>query len=194
MYNAGCTYPRAMAVLTLVMVEIIDSSPLLLPTGEVVKSEKALLTDVEDGTLMQSADSVRFIVIHCSATREDRDYSEQQLLRDHRARKFRTVGYHFYIRRSGHVIQCRRLMEVGAHCRPVNRCSIGICYEGGLDSKGNPKDTRTDAQREQLQLLLIKLHRLFPHASILGHREVPGATPKACPCFPSHEYHWIEGI
>ncbi|MGN0282640.1 MAG: N-acetylmuramoyl-L-alanine amidase, partial [Prevotella sp.] len=66
---------------------------------------------------------------------------------------------------------------------------IGICYEGGLDSNGKPKDTRTSAQKEQLLLLIAKLKRLFPKALVRGHCEMPGATPKACPCFnPSAEY------
>ena len=176
------------------MVELNESFPMVLPSGELIASEQSLLTDYEDGPQMQSTDSVRFIVLHCSATREDKDYSEKQLLRDHKARKFRTIGYHFYIRKSGKVIQCRRILDVGAHCRPINRCSIGVCYEGGLDSKGNPKDTRTQAQHEQLQLLLMRLHKLFPKASILGHCEVPGASPKACPCFSAREYRWIENV
>lgn len=93
--------------------------------------------------MMSGADSVRFLVILCSATRCDRDYTMEQLLRDHKARGFRTVGYHFYIRRSGVVTQHRRLLEVGTHARRYNRCSIGICYEGALDRYGNPTDTRT---------------------------------------------------
>ena len=101
--------------------------------GEETLNERTLLTQVESGLMMNGADSVRFIVIHCSATQSDRDYTVEQLLRDHKVRGFRTIGYHFYIRRSGIVTQHRRLLEVGAHVRGLNRCSIGICYEGGLD-------------------------------------------------------------
>ena len=103
--------------------------PLIIGEDEVL-SERHHLSKVESGLMMMQADSVRWLVIHCTATRSDRDYTEEQLLRDHRRRGFRTVGYHFYIRRSGIVTQHRRLLEVGAHCRPYNRCSIGICYEG----------------------------------------------------------------
>ena len=160
-----------------------------------VLSERHHLSKVESGLMMMQADSVRWIVIHCTATRSDRDYTEEQLLRDHRQRGFRTVGYHFYIRRSGIVTQHRRLLEVGAHCRPYNRCSIGICYEGGLDAEGHPSDTRTTEQREQLLALLIRLKRLFPRTLIRGHCEMQGATPKACPCFlPSSEYGYLDEI
>ena len=157
--------------------------------GEEVPSERDLLTRVESGLMMNGADSVRFLVVHCSATRCDRDYTAEQLLRDHKARGFRTVGYHFYIRKDGTVSRHRKLLEVGAHVRGLNRCSIGVCYEGGLDADGKPADTRTPGQKEALMELLWKLHRLFPQALIVGHRELPGVK-KACPCFNvADEYH-----
>jgi len=151
--------------------------------GEEVLNERQLLAGVENGLTMQSPQSVRYLILHCSATRSGQDYTVEQLLRDHKARGFRTIGYHFYIRRDGSVSQHRRLLEAGAHCRPFNRCSIGICYEGGLDRQGHPADTRTPEQTEQLTLLLMKLLKLFPDARIRGHRDMPGTTPKACPCF-----------
>ena len=98
-----------------------------------------------------------------------------------------------WIAHCGEVTQHRHLLEVGAHCKPYNRCSIGICNEGGLDPKGKPKDTRTKEQREQLILLLMKLKKLFPNALIRGHSEMRGATRKACPCFnASAGFHWIQ--
>ncbi|MCM1109247.1 MAG: N-acetylmuramoyl-L-alanine amidase [Clostridium sp.] len=159
----------------------IDSFPLTVG-GDNVPDERHLLTGVESGPMMPSADSVRYLILHCTATRADRDYPVERLLRDHKARGFRTVGYHFYVRRDGTVTQHRRLLEVGAHCRPYNRCSIGLCYEGGLDASGRPADTRTAEQTASLRRLFAHLHRLFPHAVVCGHRDMPGATPKACPC------------
>ena len=55
---------------------------------EKVRSERTLLAGVEDGKNMMSADSVRFLVLHCSATRHNQDYSVEQLRRDHKARGF----------------------------------------------------------------------------------------------------------
>lgn len=150
--------------------------------GEEVLNERELLAKVENGLMMDSTDSVRYIILHCSATRCTRDYTVEQLLRDHRTRGFRTIGYHFYIRRDGTVSQHRRLLEVGAHCRPFNRCSIGVCYEGGLDENGHPADTRTLEQARQLEQLVWKLLKLFPQAQLRGHRDMPGSVPKACPC------------
>ena len=150
--------------------------------GDQVATEDDLLTNVEKGLYMP-ADSVSYIIIHCTATRETQDYTPEQLKHDHLARGFIDVGYHFYIRKDGTVTQHRRLNEVGAHCRPFNRCSIGVCYEGGLDANGKPKDTRTIAQRGSLVKLLIELKQKFPKAVIRGHNEMPGATNKECPCF-----------
>ena len=161
----------------------------MLIGGEEILTERQLLTQMEDGPVMHE---VKYLIIHCSATRCNRDYTAEQLLRDHKARGFRTVGYHFYVRRSGVITQHRRLLEVGAHCRPWNRCSIGICYEGGLDVEGHPADTRTQEQYEQLLLLLMKLKKLFPDARIRGHRDMPGSIPKACPCFDCSEYDFLE--
>lgn len=159
-----------------------DTFPLSIG-GDEALNERQLLAGVENGLTVESAESIRYLILHCSATRCNHDYTVEQLMRDHKARGFRTIGYHFYVRRNGVVTQHRRLLEVGAHCRPFNRCSIGICYEGGLDEHGHPADTRTREQTEQLILLLMKLLKLFPHACIRGHRDMPGVIPKACPCF-----------
>ena len=159
--------------------------------GDQVATEDDLLTNVEKGLYMP-ADSVSYIIIHCTATRETQDYTPEQLKHDHLARGFIDVGYHFYIRKDGTVTQHRRLNEVGAHCRPFNRCSIGVCYEGGLDANGKPKDTRTLKQRASLIALVLDLHRQFPNAAIRGHCEMPGAIPKLCPNFrPSTEFAYM---
>ncbi|MGM9705668.1 MAG: N-acetylmuramoyl-L-alanine amidase [Prevotella sp.] len=170
---------------------ITETFPIIIG-GEEVTSERLLTKSTEPGLMMNGPESVRFIVVHCSATRSDRDYTVAQLLRDHKARGFRTVGYHFYIRRDGTITQHRRLLEVGAHCRPYNRCSIGVCYEGGIDTAGHPADTRTALQRNALLMLLGKLRRLFPEAVICGHCDMRGAVPKACPCFDARtEYMYL---
>ena len=60
------------------------------------------------------------------------------------------------------------------------------------NTNGKPKDTRTLKQRASLIGLLRDLHRQFPKALICGHCEMPGATPKACPCFvASKEFAYL---
>ena len=41
---------------------------------------------------------IDLIVIHCSATRADRCYTEYDLTTDHLCRGFSGAGYHYYIR------------------------------------------------------------------------------------------------
>ena len=80
--------------------------------------------------------AISLIVVHCSATREDKSFTEHDLAVCHRRRGFNGVGYHFYIRKNGDIKSTRPLERIGAHARGFNSESIGICYEGGLDSKG----------------------------------------------------------
>ena len=47
---------------------IKDTFPMIIGE-EKVRSERTLLAGVENGKYMMSADSVRFLVLHCSATR-----------------------------------------------------------------------------------------------------------------------------
>ena len=126
--------------------------------------------------------SIQYIVVHCSATRANIPFTEEQLLKCHLQRGFKYIGYHFYITRDGELHHCRPVSEPGAHVRGFNRHSIGICYEGGLDSEGHPADTLTPEQFENLEQLLTKLLKLFPKAQLRGHRDMPGSVPKACPC------------
>ena len=129
-----------------------------------------------------SANDIKYLVLHCSASRCNEDYSVEQLRRDHKARGFYDIGYHFYILKDGTMTQHRKLLEVGAHARPYNRCSIGICHEGGLDEQGKPCNTMTTEQETRLIDLFRNLKILFPKAKIVGHRDLPGTTPKECPC------------
>ncbi len=130
---------------------------------------------------------INLIVIHCSATPEGRDFTVGDIDRWHRQRGFRKIGYHYVIYRDGSVHEGRGIEEIGAHAAPFNSKSIGICYIGGLDAHGNPKDTRTDAQRATLRRLVKELLGRFPDARVVGHRDL-GAR-KACPCFDaSAEY------
>jgi N-acetyl-anhydromuramyl-L-alanine amidase AmpD len=71
---------------------------------------------------------------------------------------------------------------VGAHCLHHNKYSIGVCYEGGYDIRGQPADTRTAEQKASLRRLLEDLHRRYPRALIVGHHDLD--PQKDCPCIP----------
>lgn len=147
--------------------------------------------------------AVNLIVIHCSATRENQDYTVENLMRDHKARGFNTIGYHRFIRRDGTVHVGRDFDKIGAHVQGENARSIGICYEGGLDANGKAKDTRTDAQKVSL---LNCIHEALLYGNITritGHRDLspdldhdgivePNEWVKMCPCFDAEsEYKYL---
>ena len=124
---------------------------------------------------------IDLIVIHCSATRCNRPYPVETLIADH-AKRFGYTGYHYYITRDGRLYQTRHENLVGAHAKGYNKHSLGVCYEGGIDEKGDYADTRTLAQKRTLLMLLCTLKLDYPDALILGHRDLPNVR-KACPCF-----------
>lgn len=137
---------------------------------------------------------IDLIVIHCTGTRENHRLTETELDAYHRSRGFDGCGYHFYIRRDGNISQMRPLEQKGAHALGYNSFSIGIAYEGGLDSLGNSKDTRTQYQRSSLQTLVFSLLQDYPNSRVVGHRDLspdlngdgeisPDEWTKSCPCF-----------
>jgi N-acetylmuramoyl-L-alanine amidase len=141
---------------------------------------------------------INLIVIHCSATREDRTLTPDDLELQHRRRGFNGTGYHYYIRKDGTVCLTRAVERIGAHVKGFNSESIGICYEGGLDCRGHPADTRTPEQHTVLRLLVRQLKERFPGCRVCGHRDLspdrngngeiePEEWIKACPCFEVKE-------
>ena len=138
--------------------------------------------------------TINLIVIHCSATREDKSFTEYDLDVCHRRRGFNGTGYHFYIRKNGDIKSTRPIERIGAHSRGFNKESIGICYEGGLDKNGKAKDTRTDAQKKAMRELVQDICHRHDIIDILGHRDTSpdkngnGIVEKCewmkeCPCF-----------
>ena len=131
---------------------------------------------------------IRYLVIHCSASRVNHPFTVEKLRELHvDTFHWSDIGYHFFITQDGVIHHCRPIEKIGAHVKGFNHCSIGICYEGGLNARGKPEDTRTPAQKRSLVELLTALKDRFPDAKIVGHYELGSA--KACPVFcPSAEY------
>ena len=138
--------------------------------------------------------TITLIVVHCSAVRPEQTSSAKKIAGWHRDRGFQNgIGYHYVVRRDGSIEPGRPLEMIGAHVVGHNRHSIGICYEGGLNSFGEDDDTRTPEQKATLRKLLEELHRKFPKALIVGHRDLnPG---KKCPCYDViSEYRDLEPL
>lgn len=141
---------------------------------------------------------ITHIVLHCSATKEGRRVTVQDIDRWHRDRGFNGIGYHYVVYIDGSIHEGRDLSKAGAHVSGHNATTIGICYVGGLDAAGKPKDTRTPEQKAALFYLLQRLKEQFPAAVICGHRDFspdlngngtiePGEYIKACPCFDARD-------
>lgn len=124
--------------------------------------------------------NINKIIVHCTATKEGKAFTANDITRWHKDRGFATIGYHYVVLLDGTIQQGRAEMVMGAHCKGYNANSIGICYIGGLDENGNSKDTRTPEQKKSLLELLKRLKKDYPNATIHGHREFAN---KDCPCF-----------
>lgn len=126
---------------------------------------------------------ITLIIVHCSANREGSKLRMADIDRYHRSLGWKGCGYHYVIPTDGTIEQGRPEEMVGAHCKNHNRHSIGVCYIGGLAADGKtPKDTRTEAQKSALKLLLDDLQRRYPKALILGHCDLEPMKPD-CPGF-----------
>ena len=156
---------------------------------------------------MMKEKDIDAIVIHCSATKEGKDYTVKDIEKWHKERGFKEIGYHFVIYRDGSVHAGRELPKDGEHAntpgvsgKSYNLHSIGICYIGGLDKDGkNPKDTRTDEQKKALRELVDYLMNRYPNIKeVIGHRDTspdidgdgevePNEWIKDCPCFEVKE-------
>ena len=144
--------------------------------------------------LKKSKRRINSIIVHCSATPEGRDYTVDQIKKDHKEQGWSDIGYHYVIYRDGSIHEGRNVDIIGAHCEGYNSNSIGVCYIGGLENKPNveykklkAKDTRTEAQKRALIELLNKLKKYYPEAKIYGHHDFNKG--KDCPSFDAkNEY------
>lgn len=127
------------------------------------------------------------IILHCSATPENKNYTVEQIHQMHLKREFTCIGYNFYIDLNGDIYEGRGEKYQGAHCTNHNSKSIGICYCGGCDKDMKAKDTRTDNQKESLfelvEYLLKKYHLTIN--DVHCHNEY---AAKACPSFKIEQF------
>ena len=131
--------------------------------------------------LNKSKRSINEIIVHCTASYEGQPLTVEAIRRMHiRERGWSDIGYHYVVYLDGSIHEGRNVNISGAHCTGHNTHSIGVVYVGGLLRNGKAADTRTPAQKAGLLKLLKELKRLYPKATIHGHREYAN---KACPCF-----------
>lgn len=129
---------------------------------------------------MRRPENIKYIIVHCAATKPSQDIGVEEIRRWHLERGFKDIGYHYVIRRDGSIESGRPEWNVGAHAKGYNASSIGVCLVGGLDNEGRPEPNYTPQQWSSLARLVRDLHNRCPNADIIGHNNV---AAKDCPCF-----------
>ena len=139
---------------------------------------------------------LKYLVIHCTATREGREVKSSEIRHWHTdpvskgGRGWKQVGYTDMIHLDGEV---ERLVknnedanvdpwEITNGASGYNAISRHIVYVGGVDANdvNKAKDTRTPAQKEALKRYVRDFHMRFPQVKIIGHNQL---ASKACPSF-----------
>ena len=143
--------------------------------------------------------NIKTLVVHASATGQEatiesiKKYWKEKL-------KWKNPGYHYIIKPDGEAVQLLDEELVSNGVAGHNSTLINVCYIGGIDATGKAIDNRTAAQKKTLVILLSRLKRKYPQATIKGHRDFspdkngngiiePSEWIKMCPCFDAqNEY------
>jgi N-acetylmuramoyl-L-alanine amidase len=122
------------------------------------------------------------IILHCS----DSDFAHHDDISVIRKwhvdeRGWSDVGYHYFIKKDGTIQNGRPIEKVGAHAKPWNTGSIGICLGGKYEF--------SDEQFMALGDLVCGLIFRFnvKDENIIGHCDVPGSG-KTCPNFDVEDF------
>lgn len=124
---------------------------------------------------------IKYLVVHCTATpitatiEAIKNYWKNNL-------GWKNNGYHYIIQRNGTVVNITPESQIANGVAGYNTNSIHMSYIGGVDANNKPIDNRTEAQKEAMFNLIMKLHNRYPSAEIKGHRDFPKVV-KACPSF-----------
>ena len=145
---------------------------------------------------------LQYLVIHCTATPEGREVSAADIRRWHTSpapagRGWKQVGYTDLFHLDGSV---ERLVdnnedmnvdpwEITNGAKGYNGVSRHVVYAGGCDKEMEPKDTRTEAQKEALKRYVLDFHARHPDVRIVGHNQL---AAKACPSFDVAQ--WLAAI
>lgn len=123
------------------------------------------------------------IIIHCSASPDNRDIGLNEINQWHKDREFSLsesgffCGYHAVIRRDGTIELARLEDEPGVHCKGDNHDSLGVCLVGMY--------AYTSSQIKALMALVNgwMIHYDLTPKNVYGHCERPSGISqgKTCP-------------
>lgn len=138
------------------------------------------------------------LMIHCSATPEGYNFGRKDIEKWHlKERGWSRVGYSSIILIDGSLdilIPHDRdddidLWELSNGAKGWNGKAKHICYIGGTDRQGRPKDTRTSEQMKVMEAVVKMYIMLWPGIKLIGHNQT---AKKACPSFSVPQ--WAESI
>lgn len=126
--------------------------------------------------------NIKYIVIHCTATRQDAtvsailNYWKNSL-------GWKSPGYHIIYKPKTGFSVLSDFNDITNGVYGHNRHSIHLSYIGGIDKNTKPLDNRTDEQKSLIDLTIKELKKILPSSiEIKGHRSFPNVQ-KACPSF-----------
>ena len=124
------------------------------------------------------------IILHCSDS-NNRRYDFDLIRKDHKAKGWSDIGYHFGVDFDGNIHFLRKVDRVGAHAKGANKDSIGVCV------LGKDPDKFTAEQMKSLATLVGSLMIIFGVTAhdVYGHFELNEF--KTCPNFDVAKF--IEG-
>lgn len=127
------------------------------------------------------------LIVHCSYTPPSMDIGADTIRDWHvNGNKWRDIGYHYVIRRSGAIETGRNEAVAGAHTRGHNYDSLGVCLVGGKAEDDERADCNfTAAQFLALDQLIRQLRSRHPNIQVFGHRDFAN---RACPTFDAREF------
>lgn len=114
------------------------------------------------------------IIIHCSDSPDTQDIGAKEIREWHtKGNGWSDIGYHFVIRRNGHIELGRPLYIAGAHVKGYNSDSIGICWVG----RDNITSEQMDALIKTVRNLMFSFN--VDVKNVFGHYELDSG--KTCP-------------
>lgn len=146
---------------------------------------------------------LKYLVIHCTDTPENREVTKSDIIRWHTApapkgNGWRKVGYTDMVYLDGTLVNLTPFdqdddvegFEITNGARGYNAISRHICYVGGKGLDGKSKDTRTPEQYDSLETYVLYTILRHPTIKVTGHNMF--SSTKKCPSFDVAK--WCEDI
>lgn len=153
------------------------------------------LEELRDSKGTTSGQTLKRLVIHCTASNVKTPHTKESLLSFFKNTKhWSKPGYTFFIDRKGILWKLNEhfdwdpiinYSEVTFGAAGYNSTSLHLSWDGAVE--GNKiLDNRTPEQKQTLITFVQLFHDIYPNAEVLGHSDLPGVN-KLCPVFKVKE-------